>query len=110
MIYNDLGIIDYKSAWDYQEDLVHQNREIKSSARAQLSADTRQSIELPMATQNYLLFCEHPAVYTLGKSGSMKNVLLSEAEMEAEPRLGRRSLRDSAQSSKAGSKRSTPAV
>ena len=35
-----------------------------------------------LQTTNYLLFCEHPAVYTLGKSGSMKNVLLSEQEME----------------------------
>ena len=82
MIYKDLGIIDYKSAWDYQEELVRQNREIKSEANMLSTVGHRQSSDLAIATQNYLLFCEHPAVYTLGKSGSMKNVLLSEKEME----------------------------
>lgn len=81
MIYRDLGIIDYKSAWDYQEELVNKNREIKSEARKQSTTDG-QITDIQLATENYLLFCEHPAVYTLGKSGSMKNVLLSEKEME----------------------------
>ncbi|MDB5199296.1 MAG: Octanoyltransferase [Chitinophagaceae bacterium] len=89
MIYKDLGIIDYKSAWDYQEELVNKNREIKSAARKAMSYELQDAgnIELQntnhkLQTTNYLLFCEHPAVYTLGKSGSMKNVLLSEKEME----------------------------
>ena len=88
MIYKDLGIIDYKSAWDFQEELVRQNREIKSEIRQAASYELRATSEEPAAsnrqpeTVNYLLFCEHPAVYTLGKSGSMKNVLLSEKEME----------------------------
>ena len=82
VIYKDLGIIDYKSAWDHQEELVAKNREIKAEMRMQSTVDSRQSTDLPFATQNYLLFCEHPAVYTLGKSGSMENVLLSEKEME----------------------------
>ncbi len=87
VIYKDLGIVDYKTAWDYQEDLVKQNREIKTKLREaesiellaynlQQPTDNRQP-----QTTNYLLFCEHPPVYTLGKSGSMKNVLLSEKEM-----------------------------
>ncbi len=80
--YKDLGIIDYKSAWNYQEELVQQNREIKAEARMQSAVDSRPLTDLRLATQNHLLFCEHPAVYTLGKSGSMKNVLLSEKEME----------------------------
>lgn len=67
--YQDLGIIDYKSAWDYQEHLVKENIELKRSAD-------------PHATINHLLFCEHPPVYTLGKNGKIDNVLLSEAEME----------------------------
>lgn len=75
IIFKDLGIIDYKSAWDYQEELVQLNREIKSENR-DLPENLRAS------TTNYLLFCEHPPVYTLGKSGSMQNVLLSEHEME----------------------------
>ena len=107
MIYKDLGIIDYKSAWDYQEELVKQNRNIKSEIREAMSYELQaaSNIEykiritnLPAGeagykprptmssgwaqTTNYLLFCEHPPVYTLGKSGSMKNVLLSEKEME----------------------------
>ncbi|HEY8690794.1 MAG TPA: lipoyl(octanoyl) transferase LipB [Chitinophagaceae bacterium] len=91
VIYKDLGIIDYKSAWDYQEELVRQNREIKSEAREAVSRDLQAAANTNYPgtsanhnpqTTNYLLFCEHPAVYTLGKSGSMKNVLLSEKEME----------------------------
>ena len=86
--YKDLGIIDYKSAWDYQEKLVQENREVKTKTREaishELQAVTGQQAtgNGQPATTNYLLFCEHPAVYTLGKSGSMKNVLLSEKEME----------------------------
>jgi lipoyl(octanoyl) transferase len=74
VIFKDLGIIDYKSAWDYQEKLVQQNREIKTQNRNQSTVQ--------LSTVNHLLFCEHPPVYTLGKSGSMENVLLSEQEME----------------------------
>ncbi|HUS02888.1 MAG TPA: lipoyl(octanoyl) transferase LipB [Chitinophagaceae bacterium] len=89
VIYRDLGIIDYKSAWDYQEELVAKNREIKSEAREAASYELRATSNVhnlitnyKQQTTNYLLFCEHPPVYTLGKSGSMKNVLLSEDEME----------------------------
>ena len=94
VICRDLGIIDYKSAWDYQEELVQQNREIKSEQRKSAGYDLQPtgSGSIPARnytpdsyreqTTNYLLFCEHPPVYTLGKSGSMKNVLLSEDEME----------------------------
>ena len=88
MIYKDLGIIDYKSAWDHQEELVAKNREIKSGARLAMSYETHSVGDSQLtthnspATTNYLLFCEHHPVYTLGKSGSMKNVLLSEDEME----------------------------
>ena len=88
VIYKDLGIIDYKTAWDYQEELVQHNREIKSEARKAMNFELQMGGSVPLtgnsqlATVNYLLFCEHPAVYTLGKSGSMKNVLLSEKEME----------------------------
>lgn len=75
--FKDLGIIDYKSAWDYQESLLQQNVLMKSEARK--SNPNYAPGEL--ATQQHLLFCEHNPVYTLGKSGSMDNVLLSEAEM-----------------------------
>ncbi len=83
VIYKDLGIIDYKLAWDYQEELVKKNREIKSEKRVQSSDEIDSTpIDTQLITSNYLLFCEHPAVYTLGKSGSMKNVLMNEKEME----------------------------
>ncbi|MEP6597733.1 MAG: lipoyl(octanoyl) transferase LipB [Ginsengibacter sp.] len=78
--YKDLGIIDYKSAWDYQEELVKTNVDIKAEARKQIQPNGVLINQLP--TTNYLLFCEHPPVYTLGKSGSIKNVLLSEQEMD----------------------------
>ncbi len=88
--FTDLGIIDYKSAWDKQEEFVQQNREIKSQARkrSMLNGDcsveeiTPSTVNCLLPTVNYLLFCEHPPVYTLGKSGSMNNVLLSEKEIE----------------------------
>jgi lipoyl(octanoyl) transferase len=101
VIFEDLGIINYKSAWDYQELLVKKNIDIKAEARKaggsqqlavsswQSAAGSQQSAEssLPTAhcpppTVHHLLFCEHPPVYTLGKSGHMANVLLSEYEME----------------------------
>jgi lipoyl(octanoyl) transferase len=60
----------YKEAWDYQEVLLKNNLDIKS-----LPADGQQS------TQHHLLFVEHPAVYTLGKSGHEENVLIGEQEL-----------------------------
>jgi len=76
VIFKDLGIIDYKEAWDYQEKLLQQNVSIKSAIRNDVAmAET-------LDTQNYFLLCEHTPVYTLGKSGDIKNVLMSEAELE----------------------------
>ncbi len=78
VIFKDLGVIDYKSAWDYQEVLLNENVTIKSAARkneVQLSA-------MELNTQNYFLLCEHNPVYTLGKSGSMDNVLLNNKQLE----------------------------
>lgn len=81
VIFEDLGIINYKTAWDYQEKLVKKNLDVKSEARK--AADTGILIEnRQLPTVNYLLFCEHPPVYTLGKSGHMENVLLSENELD----------------------------
>ncbi len=87
IIFEDLGIINYKAAWDYQEQLVKKNLEIKSEIRKALSNESLtdfqpSTINHQPSTTNYLLFCEHPPVYTLGKSGHMENVLLSENEME----------------------------
>ena len=75
--FKDLGIIDYKTAWDYQESLLQDNVLLKSNARKN-NADYDVK-NLP--TQHHFLLCEHNPVYTLGKSGSMTNVLMSEEEM-----------------------------
>ncbi len=78
VICKDLGLIEYKSAWDFQENLLSDNVKIKTSAR--LEGNDSNPFLLP--TRHYLLFCEHPAVYTLGKSGNMDNVLLSDEELQ----------------------------
>ena len=75
VIFKDLGIIDYKKAWDYQEELLQQNVKVKSDNRLLTTNDQ-------LSTTNYLLLCEHPAVYTLGKSGNPGNVLIDENEMQ----------------------------
>jgi lipoyl(octanoyl) transferase len=85
VIFEDLGIINYKSAWDYQEVLVKKNIDIKSEIRkteANNIAIHNSQFKIQNKTSNFLLFCEHPPVYTLGKSGHIENVLLSEDEME----------------------------
>lgn len=72
--YLNLGLKDYKEAWDYQTDLFNGILAVKSSNR-NLSPD------LQRATENYLLFCEHPHVYTLGKSGKAENLLVNEEQL-----------------------------
>lgn len=79
VVFQDLGLMDYKAAWDYQQlrhkeliDNKMNNRELQKAGK-----------EI-QTQQHYLLLCEHPPVYTLGKSGSMENLLLSEQELERE--------------------------
>ncbi len=78
--FRDMGIIEYKSAWDYQEQLLQENVVLKSAARKLDPVPTANEI----ATQHHLLFCEHSPVYTLGKSGDISNVLISADEMAAQ--------------------------
>lgn len=75
VIFKDIGVVDYKDAWDYQEDLLQQNVKVKSDNRQPTTDDRR-------LTTNYFLLCEHPAVYTLGKSGKVENVLIDDDEMQ----------------------------
>lgn len=70
----DLGLIDYKEAWDYQTNLFNATLEIKAGNRSL-------SPERQLITNNYLLFCEHPHVFTLGKSGDDKNLLIREENL-----------------------------
>ena len=69
VFFEDLGLIDYKACWDYQEALFAKTIEIKTSNRKDNT-----SVE----TKNTLIFCEHPHVYTLGKSGDKANLLVNE--------------------------------
>lgn len=70
----DLGSKDYKSTWEYQEELFAAIVDLKIKNR-------REELDLP--TPNYLLFVEHPHVYTLGKSGDLENLLLNDKQLEA---------------------------
>ena len=88
VIFKDLGIIDYKAAWDQQEELLQENVRIKSLLRSpQLTTGNEQlATELPtrhspLTTSHYFLLCEHPPVYTLGKSGKKEHVLMSDDEL-----------------------------
>ncbi|MBL7745036.1 MAG: lipoyl(octanoyl) transferase LipB [Chitinophagaceae bacterium] len=82
VIFKDLGQMDYQSAWDYQEQLLQENVKIKSALRElEYTDNTREtgtSAHSPLTTHHYLLFVEHPPVYTLGKSGNIENVLISD--------------------------------
>ena len=64
----DLGLIDYKQCWDYQTKLF--------DASVQLKIKNRKFPENRVSTKNHLIFCEHPHVYTLGKRGDLKNLLI----------------------------------
>ncbi len=64
----DLGLIDYKQCWDYQTKLF--------DATVQLKIQNRKFPDNSVPTKNHLIFCEHPHVYTLGKSGDLKNLLI----------------------------------
>lgn len=64
----DLGLIDYKEGWDYQTKLFNEILQIKGT--------NRERSDEQRTTNNYLLFCEHPHVYTLGKSGHESNLLI----------------------------------
>lgn len=71
----DLGKIDYKQAWDYQEKLFNEVVNTKIHNRT-LPADQQQP------TSSYLLFCEHPHVYTLGNSGKEEHLLVNEQQLK----------------------------
>ena len=74
--FEDLGFRPYKEIWDYQEILLKQNTDIKLASR--LSGIDTTPDKVP--TISRLLFVEHTPVYTLGKSGDEKNVLINEEE------------------------------
>ncbi|MCF3108702.1 lipoyl(octanoyl) transferase LipB [Niabella sp. CC-SYL272] len=77
--FKDMGAMRYKDAWDYQEQLLQENVAIKTALRE--AQDKGETSNVNHQTSNHLLFVEHPHVYTLGKSGHMENVLLSEENL-----------------------------
>jgi lipoyl(octanoyl) transferase len=114
VVFEDLGAMHYREAWDYQEHLLQKNLRVKSSASTlalnretlfaeasqpealvETGSDTSRSVnstgliqepDQPMIeTVHHLLLVEHPPVYTLGKSGKEEHILISEQERE---RLG----------------------
>ena len=74
--YINLGLIDYKDAWDYQTDLFQKVLGVKTENRNLPGNQQR-------LTENFLLFCQHPHVYTLGKSGKEENLLVKFEELNS---------------------------
>lgn len=73
VFFEDLLQKDYKEVWDYQTKLLQNTVDLKIQNRKNKTV---------IPTENYFLFVEHPHVYTLGKSGDMSNLLLSEAQLK----------------------------
>ncbi len=75
--FEDLGNIEYGEAWNYQEALMKKNLDLKA---AKYAAGDQHNIT--DTSTHHLLFCTHPHVYTLGKSGVMENLLLNDARLK----------------------------
>ncbi len=67
--FQDIGLIEYKKAWVFQEELFNKTLRVKSKNRNEGTS---------IKTENHLIFCEHPHVYTLGNSGNKENLLVNE--------------------------------
>ncbi|HRH65629.1 MAG TPA: lipoyl(octanoyl) transferase LipB [Bacteroidia bacterium] len=76
VLFQDLGKLDYKEAWEYQEKLFQEliERKLRNRSLPQEQQETQ---------HHYLLFCEHPHVYTLGRSGDERNLLLDEEGLKS---------------------------
>ena len=72
LLVHDMGLIDYQEGWDYQEELFKKAIDHKISVRKGESKGT---------ASNHLLFCQHPHVYTLGKSGKKEHFCLMMIEL-----------------------------
>jgi len=73
IVFKDLGSKEYKDGWDFQNELFQGIIDIKLANRNR---------EVKEASPHYLLFTEHPPVYTLGKSGDLANLLLNEEQLK----------------------------
>ncbi|MDG1175633.1 MAG: lipoyl(octanoyl) transferase LipB [Flavobacteriales bacterium] len=75
--FEDLGLIEYQEAWDYQTKIFEKTIAVKSVNRKKED----QGLEVE-TTKNHLIFCEHPHVYTLGKSGKESHLLMNSTQLE----------------------------
>ena len=71
----DLGLVEYQKCWDFQTKLFNET--------VQQKIYNRKTPQNSIITKNHLIFCEHPHVYTLGKSGDESNLLINQKEQEA---------------------------
>lgn len=69
-VFEDLGVIEYKKAWDYQEELHNEIVNIKSG-------------KINNEIINRIIFCEHPHVYTIGRSGKENNLLINDSFLDS---------------------------
>ena len=76
VFFEDLGVKSYKPIWDYQEELLLKNTQLKSINRA------NEQPAIQANTEHRLLMVEHPPVFTLGKSGKREHVLVSEEQLQ----------------------------
>ena len=72
--FKDIGLTEYKKAWEFQEVFFNKTLETKSKNRNEGTN---------IKTENYLIFCEHPHVYTLGNSGNQNNLLVNEEYLKS---------------------------
>lgn len=74
VVVKDLGLIDYQKAWDFQEEIFAKTVQTKINNRLHEGEEEK--------TSNFLLLCEHPHVFTLGKSGKAENLLVNDAQLK----------------------------
>jgi lipoyl(octanoyl) transferase len=74
VFFEDKGLVPYKECWDYQLEQFHEMVERKKRKSKGLPRQT--------PTESRLIFCSHPHVYTLGKSGKEENLLLTQSELK----------------------------
>jgi lipoyl(octanoyl) transferase len=82
VVVEDWGLIDYKLAWDKQEEIFSATVNLKTEIRNRKAGSEGIEYEEDTLTPNSLVFCEHPHVYTLGKSGKPEHLLLDERGLE----------------------------
>lgn len=77
VVFKDLGVISYREAWDFQQKLLDETIALK-----RINRNRKEKGETTLPVLHHLLFCTHPPVYTLGRSGSTDNLLLDEPGMK----------------------------